>query len=79
MDLHPISTLPPKARLLHAIWSYRRSRLPSGVPLKYKSRICVNGKEQVFGQDYWDTYAPVASWATIGNTRTRGSTIPIIT
>jgi hypothetical protein len=65
MDLHPISTLPPKAQLLHAIWSYRQKWLPSGVLLKYKSRICVNGKEQVFGQDYWDTYAPVASWATI--------------
>jgi hypothetical protein len=65
MDIHPISKLPPKARLLHAIWSYRRKRLPSGVLLKYKSRICVNGKEQVFGRDYWETYAPVASWAMI--------------
>jgi hypothetical protein len=51
MDLHPISNLPPKARLLHFIWSYRRKRLPNGALLKYKSRICVNGKEQVFGRD----------------------------
>ncbi len=27
--------------------------------LKYKSCICVNGKEQAFGSDYWETYAPV--------------------
>lgn len=65
MDIHPIAQLPPEARLLHAIWSYHRKRLPSDVLLKYKSRICVNGKEQVFGRDYWETYAPVASWATI--------------
>jgi len=65
MDIYPILQLPPKARLLHAIWSYRRKRLPSGVLLKYKSRICVNGKEQMFGRDYWETYAPLASWAMI--------------
>ncbi len=33
--------------------------------LKRKSRICVNGKEQAFGRDHWETYAHVASWATI--------------
>lgn len=25
----------------------------------------MNGKEQSFGRDNWETYAPVASWATI--------------
>ncbi len=25
----------------------------------------MNGKEQTFGCDYWETYAPVASWSTI--------------
>jgi hypothetical protein len=65
MDLHLIAHLPPRARLLSSIWSYRRKRLPNGVLLKYKSQLCVNGKEQSFGHDYWETYAPVASWATI--------------
>jgi len=65
MDILSIKDLPPRARLLSSIWSYRRKRLPNGVLLKYKSRICVNGKEQAFGRDYWETYAPVASWATI--------------
>jgi hypothetical protein len=65
MDIHHISTLPPKAKLLSSIWSYRRKRLPNGILLKHKSRICVNGKEQSFGRDYWETYAPVASWAAI--------------
>jgi hypothetical protein len=65
MDIHHISELPPRAKLISSIWSYRRKRLPNGVLLKYKSRICVNGKEQEFGRDYWETYAPVASWTTI--------------
>jgi hypothetical protein len=63
--LHPISQVPPKPHLLHAIWSYRRKRLPNGALLKYKSRICINGKEQVFGKGYWETYAPGSSWVTI--------------
>jgi hypothetical protein len=65
MDIHNIKDLPPRAKLLSSIWSYRRKRLPNGVLLKYKARICVNGKEQEFGRDYWETYAPVASWTTI--------------
>ncbi len=39
--------------------------MPNGVLLKYKLRICIDGKEQSFGQNYWETYAPVASWAMI--------------
>jgi hypothetical protein len=65
MDIEHISNLPARAKLISSIWSYRRKRLPNGVLLKHKSRLCVNGKEQAFGRDYWETYAPVASWATI--------------
>jgi hypothetical protein len=65
MDILPIETLPLKAKLLSSIWSYRRKRLPNGVFSKYKSRLCVNGKEQAYGRDYWDTYAPVVAWSTI--------------
>lgn len=65
MDIHHINDLPPKAKLISSIWSYRRKRLPNGVLLKDKSRICINGKEQELDHDYWETYAPVASWSTI--------------
>lgn len=65
MDAYPISNLPPQAKLISSIWSYRRKRLPNGVLLKHKARLCVNGKEQEFGRDFWETYAPVASWSTI--------------
>jgi hypothetical protein len=65
MDVKHISSLPPKAKFLSSIWSYHRKRLSNGILLKYKSRLCVNGKEQMFSRDFWETYAPVASWSTI--------------
>jgi hypothetical protein len=65
MDIEHISKLPAKAKLLSSIWSYRRKRLPNGVLLNHKSIIFVNGKEQAFGRDYWETYAPDALWAMI--------------
>jgi hypothetical protein len=65
MNVEHISQLPPRAKLISSIWSYQRKRLPNGVLLKHKARICVNGKEQAFGRYYWETYAPVASWSTI--------------
>jgi hypothetical protein len=64
MDIEKMADLPAKATLISSVWSYRRKRLPNSVLVKYKSRICINGKEQAFGRDYWETYAPVASWAT---------------
>jgi transposase InsO family protein len=60
-----IETLPPRARLLSSIWSYRRKRKPNGELLKHKARICVDGSQQALGRDYWETYAPVVSWSTV--------------
>jgi hypothetical protein len=65
MDVLPIERLPPRAKLLSSIWGYWRKRLPNGLLTKYKSRLCVNGKDQAFGRDFWETYAPVAAWPTI--------------
>ena len=62
---HRISKLPPHARLLNAIWSYKRKRSPTGALLKHKSRLCTDGSQQCAGIDYTDTYAPVVSWGTV--------------
>jgi len=62
---HRIGTLPPQARLLNAIWSYRQKRSPAGLLLKHKARICTDGSQQQYGVDSWDTYAPVVSWSTV--------------
>jgi hypothetical protein len=64
-EFRSMSDLPPRARLLNAIWSYRRKRRPDGLLLKHKSRICADGSQQQYGVDYWETYAPVIHWSTI--------------
>jgi hypothetical protein len=64
-DFKDMSQLPSGARLLNAIWSYRRKRRPDGVLLKHKSRICADGSQQQHGIDYWETYAPVVHWSTV--------------
>jgi hypothetical protein len=61
-DIH---TLPPRARLLSSIWSYRRKRHPNGELIKQKARLCIDGSQQQHGRDYWETYAPVVSWSTV--------------
>jgi hypothetical protein len=60
-----MASLPPRARLLNAIWSYKRKRSPTGVLVKYNSRLCTDGSQQRFGIDYSDTYAPVVAWSTV--------------
>jgi hypothetical protein len=62
---HKIANLPPHARLLNAIWSYKRKRLPTGVLSKYTSRLCTDGSQQRPGIDYTNTYAPVVAWSTV--------------
>jgi hypothetical protein len=64
-EFREMSRLPSGARLLNAIWSYRRKRRPDGVLLKYKSRICADGSQQQHGIDYWETYAPIVHWSTV--------------
>jgi hypothetical protein len=57
-----IQDLPPRAKLLSSIWSYRRKWRPNGDLIKHKARICVDGSQQQYVRDYWETYAPVVSW-----------------
>lgn len=61
----PRTELPPTARPLHAVWSYRRKRRPDGSLLKYKSRICADGSMQEQHRDFTETYAPVVQWSTV--------------
>jgi len=57
--------LPHKAKLLNAIWSYRRKRRPDGTLLKYKARLCADGSRQQKGVDYEESFAPVVGWSTV--------------
>ena len=54
-----------KNKIIRAVWSFKRKRLPDGLLLKHKARLCVNGSMQVYGINYWNTYAPVVSWLAV--------------
>jgi len=60
-----LKALPFGTRLLNVIWSYHCKRQPDITLYKNKSRICVDGSQQQYGIDYWNTYAPVVQWSTI--------------
>ena len=56
----PIGTKP-----IMAIWSFKRKRFPDGTLNKHKACLCAHGGQQTWGLDYWDTYAPVVTWASV--------------
>jgi hypothetical protein len=59
-----ISALPSHAKLLSLIWIYRCKHHPNGVLLKRKTRLCIDGSQQLHGRNNWGTYAPVV-WSTV--------------
>jgi hypothetical protein len=60
------SDVPAHIKVLPSVWAMRRKRrLSDGTIYKWKARINVDGSKQTYGVDYWETYAPVATWATI--------------
>jgi hypothetical protein len=58
--------VPKGVPILSSVWQMKRKRKPStGEISKYRGRMNVNGKEQIQGAHYEETYAPVVGWATI--------------
>jgi hypothetical protein len=53
------------AKTIMAIWSFQRKQFPDGTLNKHKTCLCVHGGQQTWGQDYWDTCAPVVTWASV--------------
>ena len=51
--------------VLPSTWSFKCKRFPDGTVKKLKARFCVRGDKQIEGKDYFETYAPVVSWATV--------------
>jgi hypothetical protein len=65
-EVIPRSQVPAHCKILPSVWAMRRKRrLSDGKVYKWKARINVDGSKQTYGVDYWETYAPVATWATI--------------
>jgi len=64
-DLMLRTDLPLGSKTIMAIWSFKRKRFPDGTLNEHKARLCAHGGQQTWGQDYWDTYAPVVTWASV--------------
>jgi len=62
----PRGEVPEGDRVLPAVWAMRRKRRISTQEVyKWKARLNIDGSKQVYGEDYWETYAPVANWPSI--------------
>ena len=51
--------------VLPSTWVFRIKRFADGTLRKLKARFCVRGDRQLEGVDFFDTFAPVASWTTV--------------
>jgi hypothetical protein len=65
-EVVPKSTVPEGASILPAMWAMKRKRkIATRKVYKWKAGQNIDGSKQVKGLNYWETYAPVASWPTI--------------
>ena len=51
--------------ILPSTWALKRKRYPDGGIRKYKARFCVRGDNQVYGEDFDETYTLVVQWWTV--------------
>jgi hypothetical protein len=62
----PKGEVPEGIKVLDAVWSMKRKRrLMTGEIYKWKARLNIHGGQQEYGVNYWETYAPVVTWAAI--------------
>jgi Reverse transcriptase (RNA-dependent DNA polymerase) len=60
------SAVPAHQPVLPAVWAMRRKRdIATQQVYKWKARLNIHGGKQEKGVNYWETYAPVASWLSI--------------
>jgi hypothetical protein len=50
------STVPRTAKLIQAIWLFKRKQRPDGTLVKNKARMCAHGRMQQWGTNYWEAY-----------------------
>ena len=61
----PESEMPRGAKPIKCKWVFRIKQTSTGTVHKFKSRLTACGYAQRFGRDYTETFAPVASTASI--------------
>jgi Reverse transcriptase (RNA-dependent DNA polymerase) len=60
------SSVPNDQKILPAVWDFHCKRdIVTRKIYKWKARLSLHGGKQIKGLDYWETYAPVASWPSI--------------
>jgi len=66
LSIFPRSSVPEGAPVLPSVWAMKqKQRIVTREVYKWKARLNIDGSKQVPGQDYRQTYAPVASWSSI--------------
>jgi hypothetical protein len=64
-DIMERKDLPSGTKTIVAIWSFKCKCFPDKTLNKNKACLCAHGGQQTWGQDYWDTYTPVVTWASV--------------
>jgi len=58
--------VPPDVEVMPSVWAMRRKRnLTTNAIVKYKARLNLHGGKQIYGMNYYETYAPVVTWFAI--------------
>jgi hypothetical protein len=58
--------VPDDVQIVPSVWSMRRKRnLTTNQVKSYKARLNLHGRKQVYGMNYFETYAPVVTWFAI--------------
>ena len=62
----PKSQVPPGTPILPSVWAMKRKRrIESREVYKWKARLNLHGGKQEYGVNFWETYSPVVTWASI--------------
>ena len=59
------TSIPINEKIIQSIWTFKRKRTPDGTITKHKARLCAHGGMKQWGNNYWETYAPVVNWLSI--------------
>ena len=60
-----LTTLPPRKNVIDSKWVYKIMFKPNGEVERYKARIVARGFTQKEGEDFHETFAPVAKLVTL--------------
>lgn len=64
-DTWSVTTLPPTKVAIGCKWLFKIKYNPNGTVERYKARLVILGCNQKYGEDYAETFAPVAKMTTV--------------